>query len=521
MLLASSLSPRLDTQFEGYCFHGNDYIAELPGYAWHRQATGRTIGPGLDGCYVVAQWTNAGYEIGTDSKGLGKLFLYEAGADWAVCSSLHGLAQHLSGHGRALTPRRIAFDAMQLPGTFAQQLMSSSTMFEEISLVSSIDRLVLVDGALKRKPIDMSQGGASYEDALSGYVATWRSRALTLLADERTRFTVDISGGLDSRVGFAFMVASGRFAPDEPRFRLMSNERATRDYEIAQQVVSQFGHSLNGPLLERRRNESSADLAIERWQEHCLGVYLPVYFHTRQFEPLLLNAHGAGGEAFRYRHKSPSLRDRMRPYQAHLDRKEYRELVDLVCGDNRKIATRRKHLHPLTVQYREYRNRFHFGYAPHTRAMFTPLNSSSLDVVTDREGVDPVDIYHDIYDALLPGLKMMPFDNPTKQPSLREASPSALGARDVEVKPGRVYAVEEFAETGRAGGGAYRKWLEIAQDAVDTPGLDELIDPDTILRLRGLAATMRDGLPNRPAPNSSEMMGMSLAIAASFALKCS
>lgn len=56
LLLASSFSARLDTHFEGHCFDGGDYIAEFAGYAWFRQATGRDVRPGLDGCYAVAHW---------------------------------------------------------------------------------------------------------------------------------------------------------------------------------------------------------------------------------------------------------------------------------------------------------------------------------------------------------------------------------------------------------------------------------------------------------------------------------
>ena len=519
MILASNLNLRLDTQFEGFCFDGSDYIAEFPGFAWHRQATGQAVRPGLDGCYAVAQWTDAGYEIGTDNRGMSKLFVYESGSTWAVASSLQGLAEFLGSHGVTLTPRRILFDAMHLPGTFVQQQMSRSSIFEEITLVPSFDKLLVIDGDLRRRPVDLPTPDMSYGEALRSYVEVWRSRSMTLLGDERIQIGADLSGGLDSRVGFAFLVASGRFSTADPRFRLISNESNAQDFDVATRVAAAQGLTLNGPSLERRRVGSSARLAINRWRTLCLGVYTPVYFHPQVFDPFVQNSHGAGGEAFRFQYSAVDLRDRMRPYQAHLERPKYRELVNLLSGEAEREAARRPHLHPLTVQFREHRNRFHFGYAPHNRASFTPLNSASLDAVTDRAGLDPVSVYHDIYDALVPGLKDLPFDDPAKGPKSADVSEAALGAREVDPRPGRAYVVEDAVPPDEHGGNTYRLWLAEVRAALQNPQLGDLIDHSRIRQMKVDAKAIGESLPKRPRPNSPELMGLSAAVAADFAIR--
>lgn len=519
MLLASSLTPQLDVQFEGFCFDGSDYIAEFPGFAWHRQATGRAVRPGLDGCYVVAQWTEDGYEIGTDSRGMSRLFIYEQGSEWAVASSLHGLAEFLAENGILLTPRRILFDAMHLPGTFVQQQMSRSSIFEEISLLPSFDKLLVVDGVLRRRPVGLPEPEMSYGAALRDYVALWRSRSMTLVGDPRFTIAADLSGGLDSRVGVAFLMASGQFTTKDQRFRIVSNDTNTKDYEIAQKVASKYDLTINGPSLRRQRTGSSSNLAIERWREHCLGVYSPVYFHTQVFDPFAQKSHGAGGESFRTQYKSPDQRDRMRPYQAHLERTKYRELVDLLSAENEIEAARRPHLHPLTVQMREHRNRFHFGYAPHSRASFTPLNSASLDTVTDRPGINPVDVYHDIYDALMPGLKDVPFDNPSKFPRSVDPSPDALSAREVKVEAGRAYVVPDALPPKQQGGNTYGQWVADAREALQNPQLGDLLGPVRIKESQVNAKAIEENLPKRPRPNSPELMGLSSAITADFALR--
>lgn len=519
MLLVSNLSPRLDTHFEGYCFDGSDYIAEFAGFAWFRQATGREIGPGLDGCYTVARWVGETFEIGVDSRGMGKLFLYRHGDDWAVGSSLHGLVRYLRANGMELTPRPIVFDALLLPGTFAQQLMSTCTMFKEIDLVPSNISLTVTAGVLARKRVPALKRTASYDEALAAYVATWKARARTLIQDGRARFAVDISGGLDSRVGFSFIVGSQDVRPDPRKVRFVSNVGANRDYAIAQQVADHCGVSLNGPRLDRTRTGASAETALERWRDHCLGTYTPVYFHTQEFEPLLIKAHGAGGESFRFRYNAPTLRDRMRPYQTHLERKKYRELVELICRKNRPIERSKPRIHPLSAQFREFRNRFHFGYAPHARTTFSPLNSGLLDAVTDREDVDPMAVYHDIYDSLVPGLKMIPFDNPKKAPKVAGVGSAARMASEAQVAEGSVYAIEDAAqENPHQGGNPYREWLQEARRVLAEVDLTDIFDAAQVQEFSDHLRACESQVTKRPAPNSPELRGLSVLISAGFAL---
>jgi hypothetical protein len=101
--LFSNFHPLPDHLFDGYCFVGTDFVYSDAGAKRFTAATGRTIDPGEDGCYVVLRKVADGHIIGADFKGYKKLFLYESGSSWAVSNSFTRLVGFLRDQGGSLT----------------------------------------------------------------------------------------------------------------------------------------------------------------------------------------------------------------------------------------------------------------------------------------------------------------------------------------------------------------------------------------------------------------------------------
>src|SRR5699024_1506796 len=144
LLLSSTLQPPSD-YFEGYCFAGADFISGNDGAVKYEKEKEKSLTPGNDGCYVIVRQTPAGVEVGTDGRGSMKLFLFQRNNIWAVSTSLTVLVDYLRSRGLAVTPKPEIMKALVLPGSFTQQLISSQTMYQDIRLVPSFEKLV-IDG---------------------------------------------------------------------------------------------------------------------------------------------------------------------------------------------------------------------------------------------------------------------------------------------------------------------------------------------------------------------------------------
>lgn len=307
LILSSRMRPK--EQFEGYAFVGTDYVHGPAGMTAYRARTGRTVGPGEDGCYVVAR--RAGrlfgrrFEVGTDASGLGRLFLYRSGDDWALGSSYSGLVEHLRTEGMTLTPRLGRLRPFALRQTLTMQLSIFQTPFDEIRLLP-VGTVVVIRGSvlsLERAP---ELQPLEYEAALQEYLDVWRGRTRALLADPRVTFTADLSGGVDSRTVFAFLLESGLFRTDSDRFWLHSGVNQKEDLAVAKGIAEAHGLTVNGPKPPTRTLVSGSR-AYRHWRENSLGVYTPVYMSSTFQNPFEVHAHGGGGGTIKqyYRHAEP------------------------------------------------------------------------------------------------------------------------------------------------------------------------------------------------------------------------
>lgn len=516
LLLSSTLQPPSD-YFEGYCFAAADFISGNDGALKYEKETGKSLTAGNDGCYAIVRHTPDGLEVGTDGRGSMKLFLFQRNHTWAVSTSLTVLVDYLRSRGLAVTPKPEMIKALMLPGSFTQQLISSQTMYQDIRLVPSFEKLVINGSQIRTARAYEVAEEVPYEEALSQHVSTWRARLSTLMADPETVLTTDLSGGRDSRTCFAFAQASGLLETSTDRFRISSNMRWEADFKAATGIAHHYGHQLNTTVRSPERR-GSAERALRRWHEQSMGVYLPVYLHSAAYDPRRLHLHGAGGGNFRKLYEATSLTAKLEPMKKHLPTADYGKLRDTAVADIETLKSKRPDVPELSLHYREFRNRFHFGFSPQCRTLLTPLNSILLDRVTDREGVDADGIYADIMDALVPGLKSLPYDDPGKEPRWPEPSPAAKSARDATIQLGSTYMGTPPEDAYKPGGRTFQLWLDETLSSLGELEPSSYITSTEIHSLKTFIDEARQ-LPRRPQANSPELKRLSYAAAVSFATK--
>ncbi|PWH06457.1 hypothetical protein DEO23_05665 [Brachybacterium endophyticum] len=513
----SSFSPPREESFEGYAFVGTDFVAGSEGFSRFR-ASGGDVGPGADGCYALLRRTGTTWEAGTDARGLRKLFLYREGAAWALGTSLHDLARHLRAHGVDLTPDLAVLRGLGVRQALTAQLNSSRTIFRHVSLMPSFCTIRIQDGAPVVQPLPRASAPDDYEDALGEHLRIWRARLATVMTDPRTTFITDLSGGLDSRVVFAFAHAAGLLR-DPARVQIASQERMATDFRAAGEIARRFDVTLNGPPMPMR-TATSPEHALSAWAHHSLGVYLPVYLTPHAFDPLSIRCHGGGGGTFRDIFSSTSLRDRLLGTRKHFtDAATFERYASTVLEDAEALSAMRPEIDPQKLHYREFRNRFHFGHAPQTRTTFSPLNSILIDAIADRPGADDRRTYFDMMDALAPGLKNAPYDDPAKAPE--DPSPSASARRAARLPaadPGGVFADlhEGTADRGHQRR-AFSLFYDRAAEALERPEVQEAIGDHGVVARTGRFLRDVRRQSSRPRANDPGHQDASYVLTAALA----
>lgn len=515
MILASStLQPPAD-YFTGYCFAGVDYISDNEGALEYERETGNALTPGHDGCYAIIRSTPHGLEIGTDGRGSMKLFLFRRGTSWAVSTSLTILVSHLRSRGFPIELRPAFLKAMSLPAGFTQQQITTRTAYVDIELIPSFEKLVVRRGVAQTVTSVEPARDMSYEDALGRHVRTWRGRIQTVMAQENTVLTTDLSGGRDSRVCFAFAEATGLLDTGLDRFRLASNTRWTNDFEAATTIASHYGYELN-TSVRAPETSGSAERAVQRWRELSMGVYLPVYLNPAARDPRRIHLHGAGGGNFRPLYKVDTLTAKLDNLRKYFSVRDYADFRDIALEDMERLRQKRPGIPELSLHYREFRNRFHFGFAPQFSTILTPLNSILLDSVTDQDGISADDVYGDIMDALVPNLKTLPYDDPDKMPRRREPSDAARQLLNSDTPSGKAYIGKPATDGHGAGGRQFNAWLSNVASNLRELRPSEYLTAKNLSDALDFMEAAAD-MPRRPQANSPEMKLLSYASSVAFA----
>lgn len=517
MIIASTFEQPEDYQFQGHCFVDEDLIIGDLGATEYYAATGALPEPGLDGCYVTVIPKANGWVFGTDSRGLAKLFVYKRGEIWAVGSSLFGLVRHLRRNGVYPIPKVGEILVSGVAGSFTDQPASLEMSFQNVELVPSFCT-VSVDrqGSVNILPLP-EPDNASYEESLIEYLSVWSSRLETILQHPDSRITADLSGGIDSRAVFAFLDASKKFDSNHTdRFRLVSNKSMTDDYAVASKIAEDYQLEINGPVL-RSRVRQQPQTALAHWRAHSLGVYMPVYINNSGFDPLTIQAHGAGGGANRQTLTDESIAAKLAKYKTKMKRADFVEWATSISESLVRLAKLRPDVDPLILHYREFRNRFHFGHRPQRRVMFTPLNSILVDALTLRTGVSSRQHFYDIMESLSPGLTEYAYDVPEKMPTLDERKNLTTVSYEV-IRDGKIYGVGHEAQPPRENvDNAYQVWLSECESLLNYDELQSILGDERVALCRNTLEEARQSTQPLRA-NHAGIVELAISYALGFAL---
>nr|WP_272902449.1 asparagine synthase-related protein [Brevibacterium daeguense] len=426
------------------------------------------------------------------------------------------MVSHLRERGINPQPCLPVLRALGVRQALTAQLNSSQTIFADITLVPSFCVVQIDRGGPKIIPLPKSRLDKDYIGDLHRFIFLWRSRFATLASDPRVNFTVDLSGGLDSRVVFAFALASGAMRTEAHRFHVASQTRMPKDFAAASTVARAYDVTLNGPPFHMRTS-SSVEIALEGWREHSLGVYLPIYLTPYDFDPLTIRGHGAGGGTFRDLF-TRSLEERLRSTKKYFELQTFDDYLSIVLDDLHRISTMRPAVDQQKLHYREFRNRFHFGHSPHKRAAFTPLNSILLDDIIDQPEVQSNRIYFDTMDCLVPGIKNYPYDDPAKEPDSLAPSAAAHSIGLPPAEPGSVYAdFQSRGEPTSYAKAAFTALYSEADRALGNSRVQDLIgEKDVLARCRASVNSVK-AESKRPRANHPTHQDVSYVLAAAFA----
>lgn len=449
VFLFSNATEIPDRFFQGYFFHGTDYVFGARGFDAFCEARGRFRPDREDGCYVhVEKQDDGSYRFSADYNGYKKLFYFRNGGFWAVSNSLDGMCAHLRRHGHEVSPDRSQLSAMASEGTFYPSgrgsFFSQPTSFDTI--VRGI-RLVPADCALRIGSAGVCIERARRRDTNDGYpqrlarfTGTWIGRLRTLVNEPSVQISCDLTGGLDSRVVLALLLAATRDCDPSVRERLQvlsdAGRRARRDHAVATELCERFGLALNGrPGGRPTWLNGRASYAL--WKDLCLGVYHPIYFPNTFPSGDLVRLGGGGGENHRPFYGrfvgAPSadtfVSRRTRNIFPRSARAGFAAALQQAIDDITEGSP--GHLDALACHYRHFRNRFHAGREPQYGVKLQPLASKGLDSVAAVAGTSRFHSAQMLYDLLYnlnPELLEVPFDDWRKRPGRgvrRDVTPAA------------------------------------------------------------------------------------------------
>ncbi len=396
--------------------------------------------------------------LGVDYQGAARLYLYRSPRDkkyWAISNSLQLLIKNLHERKRPMNLLKDVFTSWSGHGEFLQQMTSFESFVKEISLLPRWLDLELTpsrDGkscqiGLVRCPTYRLKENVSYEAALRDYLVSWHKRIPSLLMHTRAA-QVDLSGGLDSRTVFSLFkpfLDAGTFKDRLVVFSVKP-EQAPKDFQIARTITTDLGFDLSCDYVTASRSTlPSLDETFSRWENNRLGQYhLGAFLTTSSIiGEDRMRFVGVGGEQYRpffnewsrdldccldVRRKFFPKPKKLGTFKSRLAKmtgsnkdlfeqfaKRVNASADMISRENDLLGQDR-----MTLHYREFRNRFHFG-VPATETMtFAPLSGVLMDQLAGSAPSDYLknkQIFYDVMANSCPQLLEAPFDRDDKVPT--------------------------------------------------------------------------------------------------------
>lgn len=448
VFLTSNHNPPTHGFFQGYCFLGNDLIFGAAGASYYHALTGHLIPGALDGCYVTVKREGDTYIFDVDFAGYNVLYYYHDGETWVVSNSFAQIIDFLRQNSISVSPNYTHLAAIGGRGMASGQLFSLETLVRGVRVAPRTHTLVVTPYkvALQRRNTQIVKE-SEYPAALSGYLNTWVSRFETLMHSAETDFSVDLTGGVDSRANFALVQAANRRlggSGQPPRLNCGYTADNTTDLDIAMAVAGYFGLEVNGeralPGLPLRGDEG-----FRMHRNLTMGVYYPLYRPSQGPSLKNISITGGGGGVHRKIYelhiKRNDVQYFIRRYSQYFARPEY-ESEFIRDGHNFLNTAIQDGEDPLRVLLRDGRVRYHSGRAPRTGISFTPLHSVDADRTQQLAGEDRIEegqFNYDIMHSLEPDLVTMPYDTYRKAPTEEILDRLTSTPIPSEANPGKIW----------------------------------------------------------------------------------
>ncbi|MCR4664311.1 MAG: hypothetical protein K5660_02995 [Paludibacteraceae bacterium] len=327
------------------------------------------------GCYVRITAYDNTISIEQDSNGCFGLYLYRSDGYFALSNSFFELQNVLKKRVKLTLNEDYIYQFLALP---VCSLAYEETAITEIKLLDR-NTEVLIDkrnGNIKivrtyenTESIPLEKG----LDVLDQWFGKW-SRILRGITSRTNRLTVNLSGGIDSRLTFLLALASGC---DLNALRIYSYTDKSRkdyieDYQIASSIASALGFRLNNTDFKfGKRSYLTLDQCVNLSFDTMMSFHKKAYVRSWHLWEPLYQLPGAAGELLRTywdltaseligkkSRRSGILGDALQPVLQSAIENVLSRSVRCVCekyGISEDSPSVGHHL------YRETRCRYHFG----------------------------------------------------------------------------------------------------------------------------------------------------------------
>lgn len=416
--VASSFSEQNSYYFSGTMFDDKSIIIGERGLRLYLQNNDfPDLYSPLDGRFSLVKINTENVLARTDIFGQDILFYYIKNNVWAISNSFILLCRHLTFNGEQLQLDHDQIDILKVRHGVTQQLVSNDTLIHSIKVLPRNKVLKITKGnttfSLSNLPPVLQN--QSYIDALDHFFKRTIDVNYTLINYFEDRVTVDITGGVDSRVVLATILASG---VDLSKINFMCGKGVGDDYKVATKLADKYGFTITNKSYIY--GQGSQENLYDLWKLGNLGVYFPVYFPSSSRPQTLIHYHGACGECFRdfyllpankfMDHVAKGVSNQSNLYA--LNRKFGKALSEIEAPVN-KIAS-------MIDYYWNYRSRFHVGRSTHrnlSEYYVTPMASiylarafEELNQLEKEKGSLVLDLFLRCY----PDVLSVPFDEEEK-----------------------------------------------------------------------------------------------------------
>lgn len=379
----------------------------------------KNIESAIEGRFFAASINGTEKKFWTDNTGQELIFYYSCDKVWAVSNSFRKLAIFLRKKEVELTVNYGALFPFAVQHSSSQGLMTNNTIINEISILGAEQFLETCGDKLKVVERAEPDSEKDFSLLVTDFINKWASR-LRSIVEKMPEETIicDLTGGVDSRIIFALLLASGC---DLKKISFNCNEKWEEDFQVAKIIAEKYGLSLN---KSKRRPHYSINhsIKLENFLDSYLGVYHGAYFSNYEnFSSGAIHIHGGGGGLIRsvYSHDpSNLLLSKNSNFPSPLSHeKSMLELVDF----NEKVVepSSNTNFGRSIKYYFETRNRYHFGrnsYKSLSSYLITPLISQDvLKLSRCSEGLKDRDLYIAIFLLTDPSLIQIEFDDEKKQ----------------------------------------------------------------------------------------------------------